>query len=172
MHEVLFSFVYALTSAKFLFFSMYRIVLKVAGPRKNPIKGLQQAPKTKSLFKDGVARKPHPILWHLHITITWNYLTGVNVACRKIKPYIKRQEGETSCSQISRTDCLTHRIPTPVNQWTLWIHHPEHDNRLFASSGKLWVFPCPTHLSSVLSPVEPRPDQSGSWFQLSQLLFV
>ena len=43
MHEVLFSFVYALTSAKFLFFSMYRIVLKVAGPRKNPIKGLQQA---------------------------------------------------------------------------------------------------------------------------------
>ena len=48
IHEVLFSFVYALTSAKFLFFSMYRIVLKVAGPRKNPIKGLQQAPKRKA----------------------------------------------------------------------------------------------------------------------------
>ena len=48
MHEVLFSFVYALTSAKFLFFSMYRIVLKVAGPRKNPIKGVQQAPKRKA----------------------------------------------------------------------------------------------------------------------------
>ena len=119
MHEVLFSFVYALTSAKFLFFSMYRIVLKVAGPRKNPIKGT----KTKSLFRDGVARKPYPILWQLHITVTWDYPTGVNVACvqtphphrknpiflerrgggapthwlgcmlhgRKIKPYIKRQ---------------------------------------------------------------------------------
>ena len=48
MHELLFSFVYALTSAKFLFFSMYRIVLNVAGPRKNPIKGLQQAPKRKA----------------------------------------------------------------------------------------------------------------------------
>ena len=48
MHEVLFSFAYVLTSAKFLFFLMHRIVLKVAGSPKNPIQGLQQAPKRKA----------------------------------------------------------------------------------------------------------------------------
>ena len=49
MHELLFSFVYALTSATSSGFDewlsscsfMHRIVLKVPAPRKNPIKGLQ-----------------------------------------------------------------------------------------------------------------------------------
>ena len=83
MLEMLFIFVYALTSARSSGFDgwlssfafVHRIVLKVATPPKEPDQRTTTGTKTKSLFKDRVARKPYPILWHLHITITWNYLT-------------------------------------------------------------------------------------------------
>ena len=71
-----------------------------------------------------------------------------------------------------RGETKAHRMVSQVNRRIPWIPRLEHDNRLVASSGKVWVLPCPTHVSSDSSFVVPRPEQSDSWFQLSQLLFV
>lgn len=83
MHELLFSFVYAITSARSSGFDewlsscsfMHRIVLKVPASRKNAIKGLQH--QNEKLIEGWSNSKnvPYPV------APAWDYRTGVNVAC-------------------------------------------------------------------------------------------
>ena len=40
-------------------------------------------------------------------------------------------------SRNRRGETKAHRMVSQVNRRIPWIHHPEHDNRLVASSGKV-----------------------------------
>ena len=79
-------------------------------PTKEPDQRSTTGTKTKSLFRDGEARKPYPFLWRLHITVTWDYPTGVNVACvqtphplRKNPIFLEGRGGGGSCTQARVT---------------------------------------------------------------------